>query len=273
MKICDTHTHSNNSFDAVDNVRKMCEVAVNRGFFALAITDHCEAPLLETSADTEFGDFKERIPKSIAETEEARTEFNGRLKVLCGIEIGEPAHNPELTNRIYEYADFDFVLASLHNLKGNEDFYYKDFSEGNVDEILKLYFNELAETALWNNYDSLAHLTYPLRYIVEKTGKYPDLSPYQNVIDDIYRTLISSDKALEINTSGLFKAIGHTLPDEFQIKRYKQLGGKYITLGSDAHSSEALGQGIEQGISLAKKCGFTHYTIFEKRKPILIPIE
>ena len=273
MKICDLHTHSNNSFDASDSVDKMCESAVNKGLYAIAITDHCEAPLLDISADTEFGDFTVRIPKSVLDISVAKEKYGQKLKVLCGVEIGEPTHNPNLTNRIYEYADFDFILASVHNLKGKDDFYYNDFTKEKINDILKLYFDELAETAQWDNFDSLAHLTYPLRYIVEKTGYYPDLSPYQDVIDDIYKTLISSEKALEINTSGYSKAIGCTLPDEYQIKRYKELGGKYITLGSDAHSYEALAQGIEKGIELAKKCGFTHYTIFEKRKPVLIPIE
>lgn len=273
MKICDLHTHSDNSFDAINSVDSMCKNAVEKGLYAIAITDHCEAPLLDTSADTEFGDFTVRIPKSVSDITAAKEKYRQKLKVLCGVEIGEPTHNPSLTNRIYEYADFDFILASLHNLRCKDDFYYIDFTKGDITEVLKLYFNELAETALWENFDSLAHLTYPLRYIVEKTGTYPDLTPYQSVIDDIYKTLISSEKALEINTSGYAKAIGCTLPDEYQIKRFKELGGKYITIGSDAHSCEALGQGIEKGIELAKKCGFTHYTIFEKRKPVLIPID
>ena len=89
----------------------------------------------------------------------------------------------------------------------------------------------------------------------------------------IYRTLISNKKALEINTSGLFKPIGRTLPDEFQLKRYRELGGKLITVGSDAHTSTAVGNGIEEGIRLAHKCGFKSYTIFETRRPIAIPIE
>ena len=72
---------------------------------------------------------------------------------------------------------FDFTIASVHNLRGMDDFYYIDFNEVSVDEILKLYFAELAETAGFEHFDTLAHLTYPLRYILDQTGKIPDLTP------------------------------------------------------------------------------------------------
>ena len=273
MILCDVHTHSNNSFDAESTVEEMCKSALNKGFYAIAITDHCEAPFIKFGYNEEFGDFNERIPLSFLQTKNAQIKYRQKLKVLCGIELGEPMHDPECTEKALSFGDFDFVLASLHNLKNMEDFYFIDFNNCNISEILKLYFNELAETATFSDFDSLAHLTYPLRYIFETTGEYPDLTPYQDVIDDIYRTLISNNKALEINTSGLFKPIGRTLPDEFQLKRYRELGGKLITVGSDAHTSIAVGNGIEEGIRLAHKCGFKSYTIFEKRRPIAIPIE
>lgn len=272
MILCDVHTHSNNSFDAENSVEEMCNSAISKGFFAIAITDHCEAPFIRFGYNKEFGDFSKKIPLSYSQTSIAKKKFEQKLKVLCGIELGEPMHDFECTKKALSFGDFDFILASVHNLKDREDFYYTDFKSCNISEILKLYFNELAETASFADFDSLAHLTYPLRYIFEKTGEYPDLSPYQSVIDDIYKILISRNKALEINTSGLFKPIGRTLPDEIQIKRYKELGGKLITLGSDAHTADALGNGIGEGIRLAHRCGFESYVIFEKRKPISIPI-
>lgn len=273
MILCDVHTHSNNSFDAENSVDEMCNSAIAKGFYAIAITDHCEAPFIRFGYNKEFGDFSKRIPLSYSQTSVAKKKYEQNIKVLSGIELGEPMHDLECTKRALSFGDFDFVLASLHNLKNMDDFYYIDFSTCSISEILKLYFNELAETASFADFDSLAHLTYPLRYIFEKTGEYPDLSPYQSVIDDIYKTLISNNKALEINTSGLFKPIGTTLPDEFQIKRYRELGGKLITIGSDAHTANALGNGIKEGIMLAHKCGFDNYVIFEKRKPVFIPIE
>lgn len=272
MKICDLHTHSNNSFDAKNSVDEMCQSAINKGLYAIAITDHCEAPEIKNVAECEYGCFDELIPKSVEETMRAKEKYSSQIKVLCGIELGEPMHDSQCTKRALGYGDFDFILASVHNLRNMQDFYYLDFSKFDINEILKLYFEELAETAEFEYFDSLAHLTYPLRYIKAKTGILTDLSVFQNEIDNIYKILIKNNKALEINVSGLFKELGTTLPDEIQIKRFKELGGKYITIGTDAHETEFVGKGIEEGIAIAKKCGFTQYAIYEKHCPLMIDI-
>ena len=84
---------------------------------------------------------------------------------------------------------------------------------------------------------------------------------------------IGKDKALEINVSGLFKGLGETLPAFDEIKRYHDLGGKYITLGSDAHNINDVGRDIEKGIELAFKAGFKSYYIYENCCPYEITIE
>ena len=139
--------------------------------------------------------------------------------------------------------------------------------------ILNMYFDELLETASFDSFCTLAHLTYPLRYIKRDTGVIPSLSPYRDKIDLIYETLIKKDKALEINVSGLFKGLGETLPAFDEIKRYHDLGGKYITLGSDAHNINDVGRDIEKGIELAFKAGFKSYYIYENCCPYEITIE
>ena len=273
MKLCDLHMHSNNSFDAKNSVDEMCESAIKGGLYAIAITDHCEAPWIKDGENCEYGSFDRLIPKSIAETLSAKEKYADKLKVLCGIELGEPMHDKDCTERALAYGASDFTLASVHNLRGMEDFYFIDWTKVNVDEILKLYFAELAETAEFKYFDSLAHLTYPLRYIKAKTGKTPDLSVFYEDIDNIFKILIKNNKALEINFSGLFKELKTTLPDESLVRRFRELGGKYITLGTDSHSVDFVGKGIKEGIEVARKADFTHYTIYENHKPIQISIE
>lgn len=148
-----------------------------------------------------------------------------------------------------------------------------DFKKEDAHIILDMYFDELLETASFDSFCTLAHLTYPLRYIKRDTGVIPNLSPYRDKIDLIYETLIKKDKALEINVSGLFKGLGETLPAFDEIKRYHDLGGKYITLGSDAHNINDVGRDIEKGIELAFKAGFKSYYIYENCCPYEITIE
>jgi len=270
--ICDCHTHTHNSFDADNSLKEMCETAIEKGISILAVTDHIEAPEIPLKEKSQFGDMVKQIKKSADDVDGCRKIFGKRIKILKGVEIGEPMHDLKCTEQAHTIADFDFVLASVHNLKNYGDFYFLDYDEENVPKLLKLYFDELLDTAENADFDSLAHLTYPLRYIIERTDIKPDLGVYSEVIDKIFKALIKREKALEINTSGIFKPIGTTLPDINLIKRFKELGGKYITIGSDAHNCENLGQGIEKGIDIAKICGFKYYTIFENRKPKVIEI-
>ena len=119
----------------------------------------------------------------------------------------------------------------------------------------------------------MGHLTYPLRYIEGDHGIPVDLSKHQEAIDGIFRALIDSGKALEVNTSGLRQKIGRALPDLPLVRRYRELGGELVTLGSDAHCVEDLGKGIEAGMDLLREAGFRHFAVYEQHKPILLPLE
>lgn len=272
MKILsDMHMHSDNSFDADNSVREMCLSAIEKNISTIAITDHMEAPEIKLGDRSVFGNMIKQITKSVADVEAARDEFEDKIRVLKGIEIGEPMHEPKLTKKAMEIADYDFVLASIHNVRDAEDFYYLEYKESNVPALLTQYFDELLDTALNADFDSLAHLTYPTRYIIQRTDINPELEKYIDVIEKILKALVERDKALEINTSGL-RTIGITMPDINIIKRFKELGGKYVTIGSDAHNVSNIGYGIEKGIQIAKTCGFDYFTVYENRKPELIQI-
>ena len=268
--LCDCHLHTSNSFDAENSLKEMCESAIKKGINIIAVTDHLEVPEILLGDKSQYGDMVKQIKQSALDVDECREFFKDKIQIIKGVELGEPMHNSECTEKAMTIADYDFILASVHNLKGYEDFYFLEYNENNVYQLLDLYFDEIFDTAQNADFDSLAHLTYPLRYIAERTNIKIDLRRYSEIIDNIFKTLIKRKKALEINTSGLFKPIGTTLPDKFLIERFKNLGGEYITIGSDAHNIQNVGAGIEKGIEIAKECGFNHYTIFENRKPKLI---
>ena len=64
-----------------------------------------------------------------------------------------------------------------------------------------------------------------------------------------------------------------TLPNEYYLKLYHDMGGKYVTVGSDSHYKDKVCNNIDKGYDLLLKCGFTKFTIFEKRQPKLIEIK
>ncbi len=267
--LIDLHTHTDNSFDGHHSTMFLCETAYMKGLRAVAFTDHLEMDAFYK------GSFNRTAIQSYFEIAKARSAFNGKLLVCVGAELGQAVYNKEVSEKLLETMKYDFVIGAIHNLPEIEDFYYMDFDDESIDymALLEQYFDWELKLAQWAKFDTLAHLTYPLRYIVGKYKKTVDMSRFSGVIDEILVTLIKNEKALEINTAGLRQPIGVTSPDEEIIKRYKELGGKLITIGSDAHYAEHLGAGIDKGYELALRCGFDKIAVYQNRTPTLIPIE
>lgn len=264
--ICDCHIHTRCSPDGSDSAAMMCQAAERAGLYAIAITDHCEC-------NDYFKDgYYHSVRRSYLEAHQAASSFQGRLRVYTGIELGQPMQDLSVAVPSLCAADYDFVLGSIHNIRGKEDFYFLNYQEEDVYALLDSYLDEMLEMVEWGGFDSLAHLTYPLRYIVGEYGFQLDYSRYSYKVSQILQRLAEKGLALEINTSGLRQKIGQTLPTLHLVRRFREYGGKYVTLGSDAHSWKDVGAGIQEGMRIAAEAGFTHYTIFEKRIPKLIPL-
>ncbi len=267
--IVDLHTHTDNSFDGNHSTMFLAETAYMKGIRAVAFTDHLEMDAFYS------GNFNRTAIQSFFEVAKARSAFNGKLIICVGAELGQAIYDKAVSEKLLETMKYDFVIGAIHNLPEKQDFYYMDFNDESIDymKLLDEYFEWELKLAQWSKFDTLAHLTYPLRYIVGKYGKSVDMSKYSEIIDEILITLIKNEKSLELNTAGLRQPIGVTSPDESILRRYKQLGGKLLTIGSDAHYAEHLGAGIEKGYELALKCGFDQIAIYQDRTPTLIPIE
>ncbi len=267
--IVDLHTHTDNSFDGNHSTMFLCETAYMKGLRAVAFTDHIEM-------DAFFkGSFEKTAIHSFFEVAKARSAFKGRLIVCSGAELGQPVYNKELSDKLVSTMKYDIIIGSIHNLPDKEDFYYMNFDDESIDyhALLHEYFEWELKLAQWDGFDTLAHLTYPLRYIIGNYNKPVDMKNYAEIIDEILITLIKNEKSLEINTGGLRQPIGETSPNEAILRRYKELGGKLLTIGSDAHFVEHLGAGVDKGYEMALRCGFDSIAVYQNRTPTLIPIE
>ena len=263
--IIDTHTHSVNSFDGHHTCHELCKGIIENGGIGIAITDHCDIDGLKREAFESF-------EKQYNEVEEAKKDFDS-IKVYKGIELGQPLYEKELSEELLEKFNFDFVLGSVHNLKNMEDFYFLDYSQYDIYQLLHRYFEAVLDVAKWNKTDSIAHLTYPLRYIVAREKINVDMSRFDDIIEEIFEAIISNEKALELNVSGLSMEMNDTLPSPEYIKRFHDMGGKYVTVGSDSHYCEKVCNNIDKGYDILKSCGYDYFTVFENRQPKLIKID
>ncbi|MBQ1375230.1 MAG: histidinol-phosphatase HisJ family protein [Clostridia bacterium] len=265
MYLIDYHTHSHNSFDGYITVDKIASRAVERGIRELCVTDHYECSDLRTPMAYDF-------EKSEAEIHEARERYGDKIKLLYGAELGQMHFEPELCKLLCARTKLDFVIGSMHNLKNDLDLYFVEFNEENTKPLFEEYLSELYALASTADYDVLGHITYPLRYI-KRDGQWVDIKDYADNIDEILKAVIERGRGIEVNTSGLSGQLGDTMPPYDVIKRYRELGGEIITVGSDAHKRVHVGAGIEEAMGMLIRAGFQYITTFEQRKPSFVKIE
>jgi len=267
--LLDQHVHTDNSFDGNHSAVFLCETAVERGLRAVSFTDHVEMDFFRENQ------FDRTAKQSFFEVVKSRSAFRGQLIVCAGVELGQPTYNlPESEDLVQRYS-YDVVVGSIHNLRGKQDFWYwdyKDVGDGEIAAALREYFGEVLAMVEWGKFDTLGHLTYPLRYICGEHRRAVDMGAFQEEVDAILEALVRQRISLEINTSGLRQALGQTMPGEAVLRRNKALGGEKITIGSDAHYAEHLGAGLAEGMALALRCGFTHMQLYQKREAMPIPL-
>jgi histidinol-phosphatase (PHP family) len=90
---------------------------------------------------------------------------------------------------------------------------------------------------------------------------------YADILDLILKQVVNDGKGIEINTSGYAYKLESSIPSLDIIKRYKELGGEFITMASDAHTVERVADKFDQAVQILKKAGFKRVTYFSNRKP------
>ncbi|MBR5558964.1 MAG: histidinol-phosphatase HisJ family protein [Oscillospiraceae bacterium] len=264
----DSHTHSENSPDGNHSVLNMCEQAADIGLSGIAITDHLECN------DFIKDNYRTRVQQSVFDIRRAQQLLGDKLLISCGIELGQALQNKDAALEILNTYDFDFVLGSLHALEGKLDFCYWDYSDPNIiiHDSLVDYYKQQIDLAKWGHFDVMGHITYPIRYIWGKNRIPVDITRYSDLIDELLRTLIEKGRGIEVNTSGLRQELGTTLPDFPLIKRYRELGGEIITIGTDAHFVEDIGNGVEYTMDMLREAGFEYFSFFKGRQPRMLKL-
>ena len=275
--IMDLHTHTRHSPDAApDTVADRIAAANRLGLRYMAVTDHVEinryypAEYYHSKETEQFIYDSEAVFNGSAAEVAAEQAHCAPLILLCGIEIGQIPQDPALAARLYHDPRVDLVIGSVHELPGRPDFFFLDYESEDIPALIAAYFDEVLRLAQTDCYDILGHLTYGLRYLPNRAAY--DLTPHLPVIDEIFRTVIAKGKAVELNGSNLKAAEPFTDPDISLIRRYWTLGGRYLTLSTDAHETKYLGYQMDVLEQMAREAGFSELTCFKKHRPFLIPL-
>ncbi|MEG2231695.1 MAG: histidinol phosphate phosphatase, partial [Lachnospiraceae bacterium] len=149
-----------------------------------------------------------------------------------------------------------------------KDPYLASFYEGRSETSAYLeYFESILENlSVFTDFDIYGHLDYVVRYGPHKNEQYSYLK-YADILDAILHRLLDLGKGIELNTGGYRSGLGEPNPCIDVLKRYHELGGELITVGSDAHKPEAVCENFSQAASILHAAGFTYYCTFRSRTP------
>lgn len=261
--LADCHLHTEFSTDSETPMREQAERALALGIPAICVTDHMDM-------DYPGGEFWLDTDRYMEAVRNLQEEYRGRLAISFGVELGLMEDLKEKQEEYLKKYPFDYVIGSVHLIHGEDPYNGELFRKYGDEEVFREYFRlscRLLEDA--PSIQSWGHLDYVVRY-----GHSPEAYSYRKYADEIdtaLKLLVEKGVALEVNTAG-FRTLGRTNPEADVLRRYRELGGELITVGSDGHQPEYLGYRFSETEELLRSCGFSYYAVFRQRKPEFIKI-
>ena len=260
----DYHLHSRFSCDCHATMVEMCRAAIEQGISEIGFTEHFD--LIPDDPCYRF--FK--ADAWWRELDRCRETFAGVLTIRAGIELGEPHRFPEEVRALLEGYPWDYALGSLHWV-GDWLIFDEDYFDQPEEEAYGAYFEELERMVQSGLFQVLAHMDVIKRRGVRRYGPFNPRA-YEEPIRRVLRACVEHGVALEINTSSLRRGMKQTTPPRQVFEWFREEGGRWVTLGSDAHRPSQVGFGLDRALGVLRAAGFQDLACFERGTPQPLPI-
>ncbi len=263
------HCHSSCSHDGSYTMTQMARAAYEAGLGSLCFTDHCD--LLDGEG------LRDRAPfnwqNEWAQFCEAKEVLGDKIRLRLGVELGEATQVEPMARKLLTFPHIDFVIGSIHNPINGKDYYFLNYEEEQqCKQMISDYLDQMLDLAKSDMYDVLGHITYPLRYMHYRDGIPVDFKGHDEQVREVLRAVIESGHGIEVNTSGYLSCGGETMPPEYMLRIYRELGGEIVTIGSDAHTPDRIALGIADAQELLMSIGFSYFALYTGRKPEFIKL-
>ncbi len=256
----DCHMHTPLCGHAYGEPRLFVERAAQRGMSLVTFT--CHIPMDDPAA---FGGPSIRMHRSQLEeyrsliAEAAAHGESLGVEVLCGLEaevFPDPVLMAPMAEVLRAYP-WDFIIGSLHHQLPIYRAWLRVRGYEQDREIVDTYFRHLAEAVPSKRYHTIGH---PDVIRIYGTIEHFDPVEHELSIRAFLNALVENDVCMEVNTSGLIKGVYQVHPDPLILQWAAKLGVK-LTMGSDAHRPEQVGQHFEEILELLRDTGFKqlHY--------------
>jgi histidinol-phosphatase (PHP family) len=268
MIIADYHVHSNFSGDSQTPMEQMIDRAIQLGLRKLCFTDH-----MDYDYPHKGGISFEFDPEIyVAKLQQLKEKYAKQIEILTGIELGLQPQVADYYQYLMNKYSFDFAIGSTHVVDYVDPYFPVFWEHRTKDEGIRAYFQSIIDNCkLHKDYFNVnGHLDYIIRYAPTTDGMKADYSydDYKDLLDEVLKTILQCGKGIEINTAGYKYGLGYAHPKIEILKRYRELGGELITIGSDAHKPEHLCYDFNLVPELLKNLRYTYYATFVKGKPI-----
>ena len=260
--LIDYHIHTNTSKDASQTVFECCQIAAEKGFKEICITNHHEL----ISVDNGTYDYAlrdEEINELFKQAKEAKKKFGINVKV--GVELGYYEGREEELKIFAEKFPFDYIIGGIHFINGSPiatEEVFLDAGKEYVKEKYNEYFRLLKKAIEANFFDCVAHFELPRK----ETPNY-EFNEYKDKAYECIKEMKKNNIGFELNTGGWRRYHNEAYPRKEILEMLKKAGIEKVTIGSDSHSTQELGYEIEKGLEILKNKGFNHICTFSKRKP------
>ncbi|MBR6395712.1 MAG: histidinol-phosphatase HisJ family protein [Lachnospiraceae bacterium] len=263
----DFHIHTSFSTDSNAPMEDVIKRSIALGLTDIAITDHMDFDFPEDVAKDAGGNFMFDVKEHHKVFTGLNERFSRDINLYYGIEMGFMDNADDFYNNLLKTYPFDFNIGSLHIVDDMDPYFQKYWDNmGSAAAGIERYLSQmLSSIKRFKNYDSLGHADYIFRVAPGK--KEYEYGEYADYFDEILKILITDGKALEVNTAGYKYGLGVPNPRPCVLRRYKELGGELITVGSDAHAPEQLAYDYKKCEALLKELGYKYVFIYKDHKP------
>ena len=280
----DYHLHCEYSDDSNEPMENQIQKAITLGLDEMCFTDHVDYGIKRDWDDPEGIIIRHAVehgkevdlvlanvnyPKYFEALNMYQKKYASSISIKKGLEFGIQSITVDAYEKLYAsyQDDLDFILFSMHQVN-NLEFWTQDFQKGKTQkEYNDEYYKEIYQTMqIFHHYSCLAHLDLLARY--DENGIYP-FENEKDIIAEILKYAIRDGKGIEINTSSWKYGLKDTQPSRAILKLYKDLGGKIITVGSDAHETKYLASHIKDAYAILKnEIGINEICTFDHMQPI-----
>ena len=263
----DYHLHSTHSADGEASVAEMCEAAIEWGLSEIGFAEHLDFD----RDDPMYGYFDDgAYTASIAE---ARETYAGRLVIRKGLEFDFRCAYGTEVGEVLAAWDFDYLIGSVHSAAGHHIWRLSREAPPDLDVrgLLADYFAEVEALAASGWCHVIGHFDYVFKQLPSLVAAQRD-PWYWRQVEGILKRCIAGGVAIEINMHHVMDRGWGLAADAEILNRYRALGGRLVTVGSDAHRPSGVGHGFVRAEAALREAGFVEVTGYEQGRPYAVAL-